>query len=81
AFFATPIVYSEGLVKDKGMIGFVVSNLNPVSFFVKIYRNALVGTEVVTQTELISVALISILVFYSGYYIFLKTKSFIVDML
>ena len=77
-FFVTPIVYPSNAIPARLLWFF---NINPFYFIVEIYRDILVRGRVPDAGSIIYPAVLSVVVFGAGYYVFHKTKGAFKDIL
>lgn len=77
-FFVTPIVYPSNAIPSNLLWFF---NLNPFYSIVEIYRDILVRGSMPDAVSLIYPAVVGVVVFGAGYYVFHKTKEAFKDIL
>jgi len=77
-FFCTPIVYPKSLIPSTFRSLF---ELNPMFHLVNIYREIVLHNSMPTVKNIGYFAVVSIVVFLLGNYVFIKLKSKIVDYL
>jgi len=77
-FFLTPIVYPASLVPENLRWLFT---LNPFYFIVEISRNTLVRGKLPDLVSVLYPSVFALVIFFSGYYIFERTKEAFKDIL
>jgi lipopolysaccharide transport system permease protein len=77
-FFLTPIVYPASAIPAKLKWLF---NVNPFYFIVEMTRNVLVRGKIPDSASVIYPSVFSLVIFFTGYYIFNRTKEAFKDIL
>ncbi len=77
-FFLTPIVYPHSAVPENVRWVF---DINPFYFIVDFYRSVLLRGKIPDPVLILYPAIISVVIFLAGYYVFRKTKEAFKDIL
>src|SRR5215831_8933325 len=82
-FWLTPILYPPALVEARGALWVrnVIMNYNPFYYLVEMSRQAVFGTAPVSRATMMSLSLISMIVFTLGFALFRKLKSGFADVI
>jgi len=69
--FLTPIFYPESMIPQEFQL---IIKINPMAYLVRAYRDILLNNKLPYISDILTFMVISIIVFFGGYYLFKKTQ-------